>query len=105
MVTGRYLPFLLKTSEPNPGGAHVRRLRSPRKVTFCKEENEPCGKSVLVLGPSPQFHPNNYSIWPDKRCVNRNYTEAAAALAMTTPAAPETAARASPRLPAVGMNS
>lgn len=40
------------------------------------------------FGPLPQFHPNNYSIWPDNHCVNHNYTEPAVALTRKTPAAP-----------------
>lgn len=45
-------------------------------------------QSLLVLRPSPQFHPINYSISPNNHCVNHNYTEPALLLTMKTPAAP-----------------
>lgn len=40
------------------------------------------------LGPSPQFHPTNYSISPNNHCVNHNYMEPGLVLTMKTPVAP-----------------
>lgn len=55
------------------------------KVTFCEGKTRYVAK-CSCLGPSPQFHPINYSISPNNHCVNHNYTEPGVLLTKKTPA-------------------